>query len=248
LSYRLRISGAVDGAGPLDQGQILHEALRRFFAEVRASGFPEPAQALDRLRALCRELFDETPLDARPYRIRLAEGAILRYLEGFLQRELEYSQAARLDLAHLELAFGPQGADSDGGTGGQGDEEMGGVDAPRLPISPPPPPPAPPVGGAYEAMREGQRPIIARCDLAAHAFAHKGILGKNALGKAPFEQLLDQARHSIVEAAGLIERLEVAPAPREATTCSRCPYRDCCRPEEANIRFGREIEEQTADD
>jgi ATP-dependent helicase/DNAse subunit B len=105
-----------------------------------------------------------------------------------------------------------------------------------------------PVGGAYDAMREGQRPIIARCDLADHAFSNKGILGKNALGKAPFEQLLDEARRSIVEAAALIERLDVAPAPRDAATCSYCSYRDCCRPEEANLGFDREIEEGSADD
>jgi RecB family exonuclease len=103
------------------------------------------------------------------------------------------------------------------------------------------------VGGAYDALREGQRPVIARCDLADHVFAHKGILGKNALGKAPFEQLLDQARGAMVEAAALIERLEVAPAPLEASTCKYCPYQDCCRPEEAGIRFDGEAEEQTAD-
>jgi RecB family exonuclease len=104
-----------------------------------------------------------------------------------------------------------------------------------------------PVGGAYDAMREGQRPIIARCDLADHAFSNKAILGKNALGKAPFEQLLEQARGSVIEAAALIQRLEVAPAPREPMTCSRCAYQECCRPEEANLRFDLETEEPPAD-
>lgn len=309
LSYRLRIGGAVDGAGPLDQGQILHEALRRFFSEVRASGFPEPEPALDRLRALCRERFEETPLDGRPYRIRLAEGALLRYLEGFLQREISYRQASRMDLAHLELAFGPQCGAADAPEDGALLSTDGEPRGPTDPASTPQPlvvrsgdaevrlsgkidridrtPDGyalvldyklgkartlkqiqegeslqmpvywlaveqllglTPVGGAYDAMREGQRPIIARCDLADHAFSHKGILGKNALGKVPFEQLLDQARGSIVEAAALIERLEVAPAPREAATCSYCSYQDCCRPEEANIHFDRQTEEQPADD
>jgi hypothetical protein len=93
---------------------VLHEALRRFFGEVRESGFPEAEVALARLQALCREIIERTPMDARPYRIRLAEAALLRWLDGFLRREVEYRQASRLEPALLEFAFGPQGARDDG--------------------------------------------------------------------------------------------------------------------------------------
>jgi hypothetical protein len=96
------------------------------------------------------------------------------------------------------------------------------------------------VGGGYEALRVGQRPLYARCDLADHAFSHKGILGKNALGKLAFEQLLESTRAAVIETAALIERLEIAPAPVEAKTCSFCRYQDCCRPEEADVSFDPE--------
>jgi ATP-dependent helicase/nuclease subunit B len=310
LGYRLRIGAAGEGAGPMDQGQILHEVLRRFFDEVRTSGFPEPDEGLERLRRLCRERFDEVPLDARPYRIRLAERALLRYLEGFLNREVQYREVARLDLAYLELAFGPQdGVGDDVRVSEEEDEDR--LDAERRGPTDPASVPQPlviqadgtevrlsgkidridctpdgyalvfdyklgkarerkeildgkslqmpvywlaveqllrliPVGGAYDAMRQGERPVYGRCDLADHAFSNKSILGKHALGKAPFEQLLEKARSSIVDAAALIEQLDVMPAPSEPKTCSYCRYRDCCRPEEAGLRF--EQEEERADD
>jgi len=98
------------------------------------------------------------------------------------------------------------------------------------------------VGGGYDALRQGQRPIIARCDLAGHAFSHKGILGKNALGRGPFEQIKEQVQAAVFAAVALIEQLESAPAPADDRTCSFCPYQDCCRPEEAGVAFGREAE------
>lgn len=298
LEYRLRLSAAVPGAGPLDQGQMVHEALRRFFSQIGQGGCPEPDEALQRLRTICREIFDETPLDARPYRVRLAEGAVLRYLEGFVRRELEYRRAALLEPAHFEFAFGPQTGTGDepdpaaiadrGPTDAAsttqplvlrvGDREVrlsGKIDridrmpdghalvldyklgkAPtlkemregrslQLPVywlavqqllglTP--------VGGAYDAMREGARPVIARCDLADQAFADKSIIGKNALGKLQFEQILEQTRDTVAEVAALIERLEIAPSPVERTTCEQCAFRDCCRPEDAGVQFDQEPE------
>jgi ATP-dependent helicase/DNAse subunit B len=298
LAYRLRLRGAAESAGPLDQGQILHEALRRFFTEVRGGPFPDPEEAAARLRAICRALFDEVPMDARPYRVRLAEGAILRYLEVFLEREREFREATLLEPRHLEFAFGPQReADEDEGRGPtdvastqqslvlrHGDTEVclsGKID--RIDLAPGGrhafvfdyklgKAPAKslregeslqmpvywlaveqllglsPVGGAYDAMRERRREVFARCDLTDHAFSNKGIIGKNALGKIQFEALLEQARANVVQAAGLIERLEVAPMPAKPATCRYCHLKDCCRPEEAGIQFDPEAEGESPDE
>ena len=250
LAQRLRLGSAREDREALDTGHVLHEALRCFFEEVRASGFPEPAEAAARLQRLCREQFEQTPLDVPPYRVRLAEGALLRYLDGFLTREQVYRESTLLEPYLLEFAFGPQvglgeapprtvteepqpagrgpvdagstreplvlgAADAEVRLSGKIDRidltadgyaflfdyklgkartirEMQEGSSLQMPvywlaaeqllglIV---------VGGGYDALRAGQRPLFARCDLADHVFSHKGILGKNALGNRVGELL-----------------------------------------------------------
>lgn len=104
------VEEAADGLTPLERGQLIHEALHRYYREGGAEAVersPEERQAA--LASLVDELFDRSPARAlvpHPVFWEAARQRVLAQLEEVLQRDAECYSATGLAPRYLEWGFG----------------------------------------------------------------------------------------------------------------------------------------------
>jgi ATP-dependent helicase/DNAse subunit B len=105
LRHVLQLRPEEDGAGPRQQGTLLHGVLRRYFRQ-RAAQRPDLETMRAELNRILTETLASAALDTGPHHRHITERMLADALDGFAEREQRFAPQFGMEPTHFELAFG----------------------------------------------------------------------------------------------------------------------------------------------